>query len=78
MDDYILDKVLLLDANAKKKMQELVGECASRTLSKLLHLGVAPGSQNAFFAYIAALHELYLMGAAMQLKTMGYHMTKVG
>lgn len=77
MDDYVCDKVLLLDANAKKKVQELVGECASRTLNKLLHLGVAPGSKEAFLAFIAALHELYLMGAAMQLKTMGYHMTKM-
>ena len=77
MDDYVCDKVLLLDGNAKKKLQEIVGECASRTLSKLLHLGVAPGSKEAFLAFIAALHELYLMGAAMQLKTMGYHMTKV-
>ena len=77
MDDYVCDKVLLLDANAKKKLQEIVGECASRSLNKLLHLGVAPGSKEAFLAYIAAIHELYLMGAAIQLKTMGYHMTKV-
>lgn len=46
MDDYVCDKVLLLDANAKKKLQEIVGECASRTLNKLLHLGVAPGARK--------------------------------
>lgn len=77
MDDYVCDKVLLLNANDKKVMQDIVGECASRSYNKLLHLGVTPGSADAFYAFIAALHELYLMGAAMQLKAMGYHMTKI-
>ena len=27
--------------------------------------------------YVACLHQLYLFGAAMQLKRMGYHMTKM-
>ena len=31
----------------------------------------------AFNGYVACLHQLYLMGAAMQLKRMGYHMTKM-
>jgi len=26
---------------------------------------------------VAALHQMYYMGAAMQLKRMGYHMTKI-
>lgn len=77
MDDYVCDKVLLLSTDDKKKLQDTVGECASRTYNKLLHLGVEPGSEDAFFAFIAALHELYVMGAAMQLKSMGYHMTKL-
>ena len=32
---------------------------------------------NAFNGYVACLHQLYLFGAAMQLKRMGYHMTKM-
>lgn len=78
MDDYICDKVLLLNAGDKKELESIVGECASRTYNKLLHVGVAPGSKEAFLAFIAALHQLYIMGAAVQLKAMGYHMTKVG
>ena len=27
--------------------------------------------------YVTCLHQLYLFGAAMQLKRMGYHMTKM-
>ena len=33
--------------------------------------------KEAFNAYVACLHQLYLFGAAMQLKRMGYHMTKM-
>ena len=33
--------------------------------------------RQAFNGYVACLHQLYLMGAAMQLKRMGYHMTKM-
>ena len=36
-----------------------------------------PGTKEAFKGYVACLHQLYLMGAAMQLKRMGYHMTKI-
>ena len=34
-------------------------------------------TKEAFNAYVACLHQLYLFGAAMQLKRMGYHMTKM-
>ena len=77
MDDYICEHVLLLDEASTKQLRQVVAECASRTCNKLLHLGVAPGSADAYYAYIAALHQLYLMGSAMQLKNMGYHMTKI-
>ena len=33
--------------------------------------------KEAFNGYVACLHQLYLMGASMQLKRMGYHMTKM-
>ena len=77
MDDYICEKVLLLSAEDHQRLTSVVGECAARTNSLLHHLGLAPGSPEAFHSYVAALHQLYTMGAAMQLKTMGYHMTKL-
>lgn len=77
MDDYICEKVLLLTADEHKALADMVGKCAARTNSLLRHLPIAPGSKDAFQAYLAALHQLYFMGAAMQLKRMGYHMTKI-
>lgn len=78
MDDYIREKVLLLNPEQAQQLQDTVGECAARTNNRLHHLSITPGSEDAYRAVIAALHQLYLMGAAMQLKSMGYHMTKIG
>lgn len=77
-DDYILDQVLGLDADGHASTSHLVNECACRVLSLLNHEGLAPGSAEAFRAYIACLHQLYLAGVAVQLHRMGYHMTKLG
>ena len=77
MDDYICEKVLLLSAEDRQQLTTIVGECAARTNNLLHHLGLAPGSPEAFHSYVAALHQLYYMGAAVQLKRMGYHMRKM-
>lgn len=77
MDDYICQKVLLLGDEERRQLAVLVGECAARSNSRLRHLPVEPGTSEAFRTYVAALHQLYLMGAAVQLKAMGYHMTRM-
>ena len=51
MDDYICEKVLLLDETR--------------------------GTEEAFRGFIAALHQMYLMGIAIELKDLGYHMTQL-
>lgn len=77
LDDYICKQVLLLKDQETAELRNVIAECASRTYNRLFHLHLYPGSESAFRAFVAALHELYLMGAAMQLKDMGYHMTKI-
>ncbi len=47
------------------------------TLRRDLHQFLELGRKEAFNGYVDCLHQLYLMGAAMQLKRMGYHMTKM-
>lgn len=77
MDDYILDKVLCLDAEEKAKVNDFVAESASRTYSKICHMHLEEGTADAYRAFVAALHQLYLMGIAVELKSLGYHMTKL-
>lgn len=77
MDEYVREEVLLLEGDAYAAMEKLVGECASRVLNALLHQHLEPGTKEAFNGYVECLHQLYLMGAAVELKRMGYHMTKM-
>lgn len=77
MDDYICNNVLCLDKNSRKPIDNVVGECASRTYSKLCHMRLESGSKEAFLTFVAALHQMYLMGIAVELHELGYHMTKI-
>lgn len=77
MDEYIRQGVLHLSGKAFSQMEQLVGECASRTNSRLLRAPFEPGTKGAFDAYIACLHQLYLMGVAVWLRRMGYHMSEL-
>ena len=77
LDEYIREEVLQLTGIDYTVLEKLVGECASRVYSALMHQRIEPGTKEAFNAYVSCLHQLYLMGAAMQLKRMGYHMTKM-
>lgn len=77
MDDYILDKVLCLDADTRKKMNDAVAESASRTYNMMSHMCLEPSTAAAMRAFTAALHQMYVMGVAVELKALGYHMAKL-
>ncbi|MDE6753421.1 MAG: hypothetical protein K2J82_02295 [Muribaculaceae bacterium] len=78
MDDYILKTLLNLPDDEAEKMSQVVGECASRTLSLLHHSNLEPGTSEAALAYVDALHQLYLKGIALELNNLGYHMSMLG
>lgn len=78
LDEYVRENVLMLSGDDYDAMEKLVGECASRVYNMLRHSGMEAGTSEAFRAYVSCLHQLYLMGAAMQLNRMGYHMTLMG
>ena len=77
MDDYILDSVLCLDTAARQTVNGIVAECASRTYNRICHMHIEPGTADALHAYAGALHQMYLMGVAMELNSLGYHMTEL-
>lgn len=77
MDEYIRGEVLKLKGIGFTKLEKLVGECASRINNALRHQDIEPGTKEAFEAYVSCLHQLYLMGAAIQLRRMKYHMTRI-
>ena len=77
MDEYIREEVLQLTGNEYTALEKMVGECASRVYNALMRQQIEPGTKEAFNAYVSCLHQLYLMGVAVQLRRMGYHMTKM-
>ncbi len=76
LDEYVLEEVLSLSKDERKDIENIVGECAARTLSNLRREKIQPSTPEAFNAYVNCLHELYLMGCYVQLKAMGYHLVK--
>lgn len=77
LDEFVREEVLGLKEKSYDDMEKLVGECAARTNSLLRHQPIEPGTKQAFDAYLAALHQMYIMGAAIWLKRMGYRMEKL-
>jgi len=77
LDEYICEDVLMLRGKPMDDLGKVVSECASRIHYALLRERIEPGTREAFEAYVACLHQLYLFGAAMQLKRMGYHMERL-
>lgn len=75
LDETVVQDVLGYAGEAAEKVTELVAECAARVYSILNHEHVEAGTELAFGCYIAALHQLYLAGMAMELNALGYHMT---
>ncbi len=76
LDEYIRGVVLGLKQPDFDTTETLVQECAERTYSLLLHEHLEPGTEAAFRGYVACLHQLYLMGAYVQLRRLGYHMVR--
>lgn len=77
LDEYIREDVLQLHGDESAALERLAGECASRTHNLLRRQAIEPGTKQAFDAYVSSLHQLYLMGVAVQLRRMGYHMCRV-
>ena len=77
MDEFIREDVLQLHGKDYSELEKVAGECASRVYNALMRQRFEPGTKEAFNGYAVCLHQLYLMGAAMQLKRMDYHMTRI-
>ena len=79
LDDHVLDDVLGLgeQADERRKYVSLVQRCAEAALDAIRHEKIEPQSPLAFHAYVRSLHVLYRIGAALELRRMGYHFEKV-
>ncbi len=77
LDDYVRQEVLHLSGDDYDAAERLVADTAERVYAALRHQHIEPGTPEAFKAYVACLHQLYLMGMALELHHLGYHMHKL-
>lgn len=77
MDEYICQEMLKLSPSDEKKTSTLVGDTAEMIHTALRHEKFENGTPEAFNAYVRCLHQLYYFGAAVELKRLGYHMTRL-
>lgn len=75
MDEYIRGPLLGLKGPDFDSTEQLVQGCAELAHTMLMHEGFEPSTEDAFRGYVACIHQLYLMGAYVQLHRMGYHMS---
>ena len=79
MDEHITRDILKhpLSSEEARGIASLMYGCAATALSLIRHEGFESGSIEAYFVFIRCCKAIFLTGAAVQLKAMGYKMTKV-
>ena len=75
MDEYICQDILMMDKQTEDSTSRLTGDLAESVYNALMHEHFEPATPEAFNAYVRCLHQLYIFGAAIELKRLGYHMT---
>lgn len=77
LDEVVRVDILCLRDEAYTRCEELVRSCAQHTLDAIRHEQIEPASPMAFYAYTRCVKVMYKLGAAVQLKAMGYKFEKL-
>ena len=55
----------------------MIRRCAEKTVSMIRHEQVEPQSPAAFYIFTRAIKTMYRIGAAMELRRLGYKLERV-
>lgn len=79
MDEHIMCDImgLQLDSDAAQWIEKTIRVCAQTAVSRIRHEGVEPQSPMAFHIFARATKVMFRIGAAMELKRLGYKFEKV-
>lgn len=72
LDEVVRGDVLSLDGELFEQMEELVRRTSSMVLSHIRHEQIEPQSPMAFHVFARSIRVLYKIGAAVELKNLGY------
>lgn len=80
MDENILYNVLKIKPDSKeaKEREDMMRRCAQLCITLIRHENIEPQSPTAFYAYAKVAKTMFRIGAAIELKHMGYKFEKVG
>lgn len=79
MDEHIVRDLLRvpLDSRTAKDMEETIRQCGEKAVALIRFEQVPPQSEMAFHVFTRACKTMFRIGAAIQLKRMGYNFEKV-
>ena len=79
MDEYIMYKILRLIPESKeaKNLEEMIRRCGEKTVTLIRHEQIEPQSPMAFHVYARAIKVMFRIGAALELKKLGYKLERV-
>lgn len=72
LDEVVRGDVLSLDGELFEQIEELVRRTSSMVLSHIRHEQIEPQSPMAFHVFARSIRVLYKIGAAVELKNLGY------
>lgn len=77
MDEVVRGDILLLKDKPYEQLEKVVQGCAQQVLNQIRHEQIEPQSPLAFHVYVSSIKILYLLGAAICLKSLGYKFEKI-
>ena len=80
MDENIVAHILgiSLDTPDARAIEDIVRRCGELTVDLIRHEQVEPQSPMAYHIFVRASRAMYRIGAAMELKRLGYKMERIG
>lgn len=79
MDEHIMRDIigLPLDSPRAKDVEEVLRRCAYAALSLIRHENIEPQSPMAYYTFARTVKVMYRIGAAIELKSLGYKYEKM-
>lgn len=79
MDEHIIQNLLKLqlDGYEAKGIENIIRRCGETTVSLIRHEGIEPQSTTAFHVFARACRVMFRIGAAIELKRLGYRFEKM-
>lgn len=76
MDEHIVRDILKIPLNSEKarKLSDLLIDCSTVALNMIRAEGIEPGTRDAFDVFVEIVKIMYTVGAAVELKRLGYKM----